>query len=174
MQYNLQQHFDIKHGAKYANLSHQEKQQKLQEFKFSPHTQQNVCKSYSKKLCNSESQLYCAWRNCPILKVVFWRYVSMCALTRNRVLTMSAYQETLSQISGKSTDTAGWRSTWFSGIFISCWQKHWQYGYGAASNVFKEAWTQTCLSVRSSWMWSPCMGRRRGGTSSMQDGKVHK
>lgn len=41
-EYNLRRHFETKHGAKYANLNHQEKQQKVQELKGSLHSQQNI------------------------------------------------------------------------------------------------------------------------------------
>ncbi|KAJ1081737.1 hypothetical protein NDU88_001913 [Pleurodeles waltl] len=41
-EYNLRRHFETKHGAKFANLSHQEKQQKVQELKGSLHSQLNI------------------------------------------------------------------------------------------------------------------------------------
>lgn len=41
-EYNLRRHFETKHGAKFANFSHQEKQQKVQELKGSLHSQQNI------------------------------------------------------------------------------------------------------------------------------------
>ncbi|KAJ1125806.1 hypothetical protein NDU88_004224 [Pleurodeles waltl] len=41
-EYNLRRHFETKHGAKFANLSHQEKQQKVQELKGSLHSQRNI------------------------------------------------------------------------------------------------------------------------------------
>uniref|UniRef100_A0A8C5M3G8 SPIN-DOC-like zinc-finger domain-containing protein n=1 Tax=Leptobrachium leishanense TaxID=445787 RepID=A0A8C5M3G8_9ANUR len=41
-EYNLRRNFETKHGAKFANLSHQEKQQKVQELKGSLHSQRNI------------------------------------------------------------------------------------------------------------------------------------
>ncbi|XP_053241264.1 EPM2A-interacting protein 1-like [Podarcis raffonei] len=41
-EYNLRRHFETKHGAKFANLSHQEKQQKVQELKGSLYSQRNI------------------------------------------------------------------------------------------------------------------------------------
>lgn len=48
-EYNLRRHFETKHGAKYANLSHQEKQQKVQELKKNLHFQQNLFANASAK-----------------------------------------------------------------------------------------------------------------------------
>ncbi|XP_063788777.1 general transcription factor II-I repeat domain-containing protein 2-like [Pseudophryne corroboree] len=41
-EYNLRRHFETKHGAKFANFSPQEKQQKVQELKGSLHSQRNI------------------------------------------------------------------------------------------------------------------------------------
>lgn len=41
-EYSLQQHFDTKHRVKFVNLSHQEKQLRVQELKSSLHSQQNM------------------------------------------------------------------------------------------------------------------------------------
>lgn len=48
-EYSLQQHFDTKHRVKYVNLSHQEKQLRVQELKSSLHSQQNMCANVAAK-----------------------------------------------------------------------------------------------------------------------------
>lgn len=102
-EYNIRWHFDTKHGAKYAKVSLQEKQQKVKELKDKLWWQQNV---FTKAKAKNDAAVRASlWLNkSPALQHAFrrerfwssacWRCVCRCAPTRYRLFKMSVCQET--------------------------------------------------------------------------------